>query len=135
MYVLLAAWGIAAAILSLLNWDSTALRVNVVAFMIVSTITHYGVSLGSATAVKGAVSYPVQATAFRAIDVMMLAATSTLVIFFLNTETLFAVPLVGSMVTSVGLAAQVYKVGSIVQGILGKTRAPETGKLLSDLEY
>jgi hypothetical protein len=92
----------------------------------VATVTHYAISLGFA----GADSYAINPAAYRLIDVVILAAASTLVVFFLDTNNLFVAPLVGSGVITLAMAAQLYKAGIILQGISSGARSGETGKLL-----
>lgn len=134
-YCLLVVWGVFSAIMPLLYPDETGWQVQTVAFVVVSTIAHYTVSFGGATAVQGSVSYPVRPALFRLIDVLVLVASATLIVFFLSPSTLFPVALGGSVATTLLMSAQVYKVGTIVQGIASGARDEATGKLLSDGEY
>lgn len=133
-YAVLIAWGIFAFVMSLVDPDEVAWQVNIVSYIAVGTISHYGISLGAGEAVKGAVSYPVSPALYRALDVVALVAASTLVVFFLDTSSLFAAPQAGSLVTTGVMAAQLYKVGSIVQGISSGVRDEASGKLLSELQ-
>jgi len=134
-YMLLVAWGIFSAIMAVVNPDDTGFQVQVVSFVIVATIAHYSISIGGSAAVSGLKAYPIRPSLFRALDVAMLVAASTLIVFFLDTSNLFVVALGGSVVTTGVLAAQIYKVGVILQRDWSASRGEVTGKLLSVETY
>jgi len=130
-YLGLTAWGLFSVVMALLNWDETGWQVQVVSYVLVATLIHYSIVLGGSVAVGGD-AYPVRASLYRVVDIIVAIAASTLIIFFLDTTNLFASALAGCMMTSTAMLVQLYKVGAILQGIANKTRDEATGKLLSE---
>lgn len=134
MYVVFVLWGIASIVFATAV-DEEGARVNMASYIVVSTIAHYGVTFGAGSVVDGFVSYPVQPEElFRVLDMTVLVAASTLIIFFFDPDSFIVAPIVGSGLMTISMVGQTYKVGSILNGIWNGVRDETTGKLLKSME-
>ena len=130
VYFLLVGWGLAATIWGGLTED-TGTRVNAAAFIITSTVIHYGVTFGGPSVVEGFVPYPVEPhVVFRVLDVFVLLSASSLVVFFFAPRELLFVPIIGSGAMTASMMGQTYKATTILQGIWEGTRDELTGKAI-----
>ena len=130
VYVLLAMWGFFAVIMALASSDSIGWRVHMVSYIVVAPILHYSVAFGSVVMVDAKI-YPVRPSVYLAIDVLILLGTSTLVIFFVDPEYFVAAVIMGSIVITLGISAQVVKLGIVLTGVFTGTRDELTGLLKS----
>lgn len=134
MYVLFVLWGVASVVLAA-GFDGDGARVNMASYLVVSTLAHYGVTFGASSVVDGFVSYPVQPEElFRGLDALVLVAASSLIVFFFDPDSLFVAPVVGTVLMTISMTGQTFKVGSILQGVWNGSRSAKTGKLLKSME-
>lgn len=136
-YAALLAWGIASIVLGFTNTepDNVAPRLNLVIFMILSTVAHLGVTAAGPLFVEGLIRYSEQPKLlYQSSDVLMLLSLITVLIFFFDPDGLFTVALSGGIVTTLTLGVQFYKVSTIVQGIETGERSSLTAKLKTDIE-
>lgn len=134
LYLMLVIWGMFSTIYAAIA-DEEGAKVNIVSYIAVTTLAHYGITFGGSQVFNDLVTYPVQPELlFRALDVTVLLSASTVMVFFFDPDSLAVAPLVGSGLMTVSMVGQTYKAGTILQGIVQGTRDDATGKLLSAME-
>ena len=134
MYGLFMVWGVTSVVFAIISDDDGA-KVNMASYIVVTTVTHYGITFGGTSVVEGMVSYPVEpALLYRGLDAIVLVSAITLLVFFFDPDTLVIAPIVGSGLMTVSMTGQTYKAAQVLQGIWQGTRDDTTGKLLSALE-
>lgn len=134
LYLALVIWGMFSTIYAAIA-DEEGAKVNMVSYIAVTTLTHYGITFGGGQVFNDLVTYPVEPEIlFRALDVAVLLSASTVMVFFFDPDSLAVAPLVGSGLMTVSMIGQTYKAGTILQGIVQGTRDDATGKLLSAME-
>lgn len=134
MYGVFVVWGIFSTVYAIIA-DEEVARVNMISYITVSTVAHYGITFGGGAVFSDLVSYPVAPESlFRALDVTVLVSASTVMVYFFSPDTLLAAPIVGSGLMTVSMTGQTYKAGTVLQGIMQGTRDDASGKLLSAME-
>ena len=133
-YAVLCAWGVASVVWGFANedHDNVVHRLNLVIYMIISTVAHLGITAASPFFIKSIIRYGVRPKAlYQGLDFLMFLSLGTVLAFLFDPDGLFTVALSGGVVTTMTLGVQFYKVNTIVQEIESGERSDLTAKLLS----